>query len=45
VQERRYSFRIGLEIRSSSDGSSLERSLRSLASALDAPVPDSDQPA
>jgi hypothetical protein len=45
VQERRYSFRIGLEIRSSSDGSSLERSLRSLASALDGPVPASDQPA
>ena len=45
VQERRCSFTVGLEIRSSSDGSSLERSLRSLASAVDAPVPDSDQPA
>ena len=36
VQEHSYSFMIGLEIQSSSDGSSLERSLDSLSSALTA---------
>ena len=35
VQEHSYSFMVGLEIQSSSDGSSLERSLDSLSSALE----------
>ena len=40
VQERVHSFTVGLEIRASSDGSSLEHSLENLSSALGASMPD-----
>lgn len=39
VRPRTYSFMVGLEIRASSDGSSLEHSLENLSSALGASIP------